>query len=556
MPSERTPLRAVSTDASSFTFIEHADVERGARDDDANDAPRANANVEFDAGDSTPSASFRGWPRRKGYSIAFLWLAALVLCGGVLYSVEPESDETPASAAATPASASDETRRLNGAIERATAARGGGGSLTTTSQTSSYSSEFSAVANDGGEYEAPSSTTGGGASPTSVENGGSTESTSEESASSADGGDETSGGGGGSDEHIVIGWDEVLNPVVEEQETNMDGDEPLFELTLQPPPPAPARPPSPYSPPAPLSLATRHSYSNAEFAVGVVEACAQKHTASGCSSIANVYGCTWTGTSCRVDCGTFESRVGCESQGDFCAYNSTGVGGCTYSPYRCSALNDAASCTTNGGRCGWHGGACFEMREETERCAAKTKDECHASALNTTSDGNEVPCAWHVEHTVIIGGELTYTGTENVTNATVLPGTCVVGFECASFATPSQCAGRSPMCVYDTSAGACVRTARVAESHHLCAPLAPIGHRLCPNSDDGHETFCNFALDGAGFCQKCASLGVVDDCDHLTDPRGQARCKAKCFEETPSLSSSDDTSSSSSGRLVGSSDDE
>ena len=552
MPSERTPLRAVSTEASSFTLFGNDDVERGANVDggDANAAERANA--EFVAGDSTPSASYRGWPRRKGYSIAFLSLAALVLCGGVLYSVEPESEETPASAAATPASASAETRRLNGAIAQATAARGGGGSGT------SYSSESSAVANDGGEYEAPPTTTDGN-SPTSTEDGGSEPtSSSEESASAADGGDETGGGGGGSDEHIVIGWDEVLNPVVEEQETDLDSDEPLSDLTLQPPPPAPAQPPSPYSPPAPLSLATRHSFSNAEFAVGVVEACAQKHTASGCSSIANVYGCTWTGTSCRVDCGTFESRVGCESQGDFCAYNSTGVGGCTYSPYRCSALTDAASCTTNGGRCGWHGGACFEMREETERCAAKTKDECHASALNTTSSGHEVPCAWHVEHTIIIGGELTYTGAENVTNATELPGMCVVGFECASFATPSQCAGRSPMCVYDTSAGACVRTARVAENHHLCAPLAPIGHRLCPNSDDGHETFCNFALDGAGFCQKCASFGVVDDCDHLTDPRGQARCKAKCFEETSSLSSSDtfsDASSASAGRLVGSPDE-
>jgi hypothetical protein len=30
----------------------------------------------------------------------------------------------------------------------------------------------------------------------------------------------------------------------------------------------------------------------------------------------------------------------------------------------------------------------------------------------------------------------------------------------------------------------------------------PIGHRLCPNSDDGHETFCNFALDGAWILPK------------------------------------------------------
>jgi hypothetical protein len=84
MPSERTPLRAVSTEASSFTLFGNADVERGANVDggDANAAERANA--EFVARDSTPSASYRGWPRRKGYSIAFLSLAALVLCGGVL----------------------------------------------------------------------------------------------------------------------------------------------------------------------------------------------------------------------------------------------------------------------------------------------------------------------------------------------------------------------------------------------------------------------------------------------------------------------------------------
>lgn len=331
---------------------------------------------------------------------------------------------------------------------------------------------------------------------------------------------------------MSLDWGEMLQPVTEEPTTTLSldgGNAPAFVNADAPPPPTPSPPPAPSSPPAPLSLATRHNFAPAAFAVGVVEACAMKHSASSCVAARELYGCTWNGASCIVDCGTFHSQVGCDTQPGVCAHNAT-TGACSYIVPPCAKYTSAAACTTTvaDGGCIWFDGSCYAERHATAVCHSKTKEQCASASGNA----GEMPCLWHVNNTFAIGGEVVYIGHEtNVTSVERLPGECVVRRACGEFTKPESCGSRSPMCVYDHHSRTCARSRAYAEHHRLCATLGPQDHRTCPPDDEGAKTFCNFNFGGrGGFCQRCAGFDNATACNALPYATGRDRCSSKCLD--------------------------
>ena len=496
MSSERTPLTAgagatsTSRDPSASTAVD--DVASFAS------ASTSNADAPHDA---TPRASYSRWPRRRGYSVLALALVLGTLVGAVLYAVEPSATAVPRPEAATPASASAETLRVTAAAARALDER----DASTSERTGSERTRANLVRND-------------------------TLSANESANESANGTPAPPSPPATPSPPLKVSWTEILEPEEEEPKTllSLNSGE-RTETVASPPPHSPPPPPRPPTPPSPLSLETRHDYAPTRFATLLANACAAKRTASACTAVRDVYGCAWTGASCVVDCGTFQTLEGCATQGDMCAFDAE-EGACNYATYGCSRYVDAATCTTAAAECEWNGGVCFNLDEAAEVCAAKPKAECQRKpGVNATE---EVPCVYHIPDTMYISGEVVYIGADvNITDAHALNGTCVVDRECGLFThSPDACGALAPKCAYDRAANKCVRAARVEQNHRLCGDRAPSGHRTCPTDPYSETpTFCNFNFQNAGFCQRCRAFDSVDACQSLPSERGRQRCASKCF---------------------------
>ena len=462
VPSASTPLARDAIDIES-----HADA-----------AP----SVEYvdDADDLTPLSSHKHWPRKRGLSAALFAVIALAFAATMLYVVEPSSSRANASAAATPASANADTARETAAAEAS--------GIATTPTESTPTAEARTV------NEATRTT--------------------------------TSGEGAG-----ALSWDAVVAPQTEEVRETIAGGKASADGADASGDSASGATDGTSSATGAdeekvqVSLATRHSFSNAEFAVGVVEACSTHKTAVACTAKKDVYGCAWLDGMCRVGCGVFESKVGCATQGELCSYDVDG-GGCSYTPSDCHAFNAAVACTTAGSnKCGWLKDRCFDRNAVMQGCISRDEATC---AVTNPADFEEIPCMWHTPKTLTIDGAVVYIGDEENFENTNRTGLCITELPCAQHTSPDSCATQTPMCVYDYSLSACVHAATVQDSHRLCS-TASDALNTCPDASNGAKLFCNFNFEHSGYCQRCSTMSTVDDCLQLVDETGQERCVAKCF---------------------------
>ena len=503
--TERTPL--VHTTSLSST--------RGALDVESV-APAA-PSVEYvdDVDDLTPFASHKRWPRKRGVSALVFALLALVLVGVVLFAMEPSSARASASAAATPASPSAETLRETAAAEASGIA------------TSTTFARVEATATAVDDEDAPPRD--------DAETSTSTAETETEAVASPP-----------PPRHATtLSWDDVV--AVEDEEapatradSDVDGAATSETATTSDGSGADASDSDAASTtaststvneaePEPeavrVSLATRHSFSNAEFAIGVVEACATHTTALACTGQKDVYGCAWLDGACRVGCDVFESKIGCVTQGDLCSYDVDG-GGCSYTPSDCDSFNAAVACTTAGSsKCGWLKDRCFDRNTVMRGCVLRDKATCE---VTNPDDHEEIPCMWHTPRTLSINGVVEYIGDEENFENTNRTGICVTELPCAQHTNPDACATQAPMCVYDYASSACVHTKTIQDSYRVCS-TASDALNTCPDANNGAKLFCNFNFEHSGYCQRCSTMTTVDACLELVVEAGQQRCVSKCF---------------------------
>jgi len=509
--TERTPL--VHTTSLSST--------RGALDVESV-APAA-PSVEYidDVDDLTPFASHKRWPRKRGVSALVFALLALVLVGVVLFAMEPSSASASASAAATPASPNAETLRETAAAEASGIA------------TSTTSARVEATATAVVDEDAPP---GDDAETSTATATAETETETEAVASPPPPHHAT-----------TLSWDDVV--AVEDEEapatradSDVDGavtsetvttsdasgadasDSDAVSATVSTSTVNEAKPePEPEA--VRVSLATRHSFSNAEFAIGVVEACATHTTALACTGQKDVYGCAWLDGACRVGCDVFESKIGCVTQGDLCSYDVDG-GGCSYTPSDCDSFNAAVACTTAGSsKCGWLKDKCFDRNTVMRGCVLRDKATCE---VTNPDDHEEIPCMWHTPRTLSINGVVEYIGDEENFENTNRTGICVTELPCAQHTNPDACATQAPMCVYDYASSACVHTKTIQDSYRVCS-TASDALNTCPDANNGAKLFCNFNFEHSGYCQRCTTMTTVDACLELVVEAGQQRCISKCF---------------------------
>jgi len=507
--TERTPL--VHTTSLSST--------RGALDVESV-APAA-PSVEYidDVDDLTPFASHKRWPRKRGVSALVFALLALVLVGVVLFAMEPSSASATASAAATPASPNAETLRETAAAEASGIA------------TSTTSARVEATATAVVDEDAPPGDDA------------------ETSTATATAETETEAVASPPPPHhaTTLSWDDVV--AVEDEEapatradSDVDGavtsetvttsdasgadasDSDAVSATVSTSTVNEAKPePEPEA--VRVSLATRHSFSNAEFAIGVVEACATHTTALACTGQKDVYGCAWLDGACRVGCDVFESKIGCVTQGDLCSYDVDG-GGCSYTPSDCDSFNAAVACTTAGSsKCGWLKDKCFDRNTVMRGCVLRDKATCE---VTNPDDHEEIPCMWHTPRTLSINGVVEYIGDEENFENTNRTGICVTELPCAQHTNPDACATQAPMCVYDYASSACVHTKTIQDSYRVCS-TASDALNTCPDANNGAKLFCNFNFEHSGYCQRCTTMTTVDACLELVVEAGQQRCISKCF---------------------------
>jgi Flp pilus assembly protein TadG len=507
--TERTPL--VHTTSLSST--------RGALDVESV-APAA-PSVEYidDVDDLTPFASHKRWPRKRGVSALVFALLALVLVGVVLFAMEPSSASASASAAATPASPNAETLRETAAAEASGIA------------TSTTSARVEATATAVVDEDAPPGDDA------------------ETSTATATAETETEAVASPPPPHhaTTLSWDDVV--AVEDEEapatradSDVDGavtsetvttsdasgadasDSDAVSATVSTSTVNEAKPePEPEA--VRVSLATRHSFSNAEFAIGVVEACATHTTALACTGQKDVYGCAWLDGACRVGCDVFESKIGCVTQGDLCSYDVDG-GGCSYTPSDCDSFNAAVACTTAGSsKCGWLKDKCFDRNTVMRGCVLRDKATCE---VTNPDDHEEIPCMWHTPRTLSINGVVEYIGDEENFENTNRTGICVTELPCAQHTNPDACATQAPMCVYDYASSACVHTKTIQDSYRVCS-TASDALNTCPDANNGAKLFCNFNFEHSGYCQRCTTMTTVDACLELVVEAGQQRCISKCF---------------------------
>jgi len=503
--TERTPL--VHTTSLSST--------RGALDVESV-APAA-PSVEYvdDVDDLTPFASHKRWPRKRGVSALVFALLALVLVGVVLFAMEPSSARASASAAATPASPSAETLRETAAAEASGIA------------TSTTFARVEATATAVDDEDAPPRD--------DAETSTSTAETETEAVASPP-----------PPRHATtLSWDDVV--AVEDEEapatradSDVDGAATSETATTSDGSGADASDSDAASTtaststvneaePEPeavrVSLATRHSFSNAEFAIGVVEACATHTTALACTGQKDVYGCAWLDGACRVGCDVFESKIGCVTQGDLCSYDVDG-GGCSYTPSDCDSFNAAVACTTAGSsKCGWLKDRCFDRNTVMRGCVLRDEATCETT---NPDDHEEIPCMWHTPRTLSINGVVEYIGDEENFENTNRTGICVTELPCAQHTNPDACATQAPMCVYDYASSACVHTKTIQDSYRVCS-TASDALNTCPDANNGAKLFCNFNFEHSGYCQRCSTMTTVDACLELVVEAGQQRCVSKCF---------------------------
>lgn len=450
-----------------------------------------------DVDDLTPSASYKRWPRSRGVSLILFFSLALAIVGAVLFAVEPSSSFTPSASAATPASAaSARTIATTPAIVASESVESSTAGSTTTSARANAESESSTSLSESTDSNALSweatlveeeeETT------TSVESANAGEDAN--AASDLDRDDANASEGAQSGDNGSNG------------DAFVENSSPVAVATVE------------------VSLATRHSFSGAEFAAGVIEACARRSTVIACASQRDVYGCAWIDGTCRVGCDAFDGAIGCSAQGDVCAFDAD-EGGCSYAPSDCDAFNAPVACTTAGSnKCGWLRDQCFDRNVVMRGCNAR--DEASCVVMNEAVGG--IPCMWHTPRTLEIDGKVVFIGdAQNFENSN-RTGLCVTAFPCAQHTNPNSCAMQSPACVYDYSTSSCVHVRAEHASHRLCS-TANDELNACPDASDGAKTFCNFNYEHSGFCQRCSSASSVDACLELVVEAGQRRCVSKCF---------------------------
>lgn len=462
--SEHTPLRQAhaSTRSTLLTYDEamatsHAPTPDAARAPDDDDPLRD---------DATPSASFRRWPRRKGWSLAFVALAVVMLAGATMYAVEPFSERTSSPAPATTAT--------------------------------------------------PTATPSA-ASTASTANARSTVTT-------------TSGTSGGSSESVVGWEDVLGAPGAEEPttEVSVDGDPPSDDSSASAPTEAPTEastsdtsaPP----PPVELSLATRHEFTISAFATGVIEKCAKHATAASCAFAREKYGCAWIDSNCIVDCGTFTSEVGCSKQGLVCAFNAD-TGRCVYPELNCAAYTTVQTCTQPG--CGWLDGQCYDERNAQAACAAhNTSAACTTNVTGSVGCLWTVPDTIEMGSTsVYVGSNTSVTDVSTLRGHCLVRNRCGefrTAAECETHAPMCAFNAASGECnrVSRVAENHALCSPRSTESEYQTCAV---------NATTGETNFCNMVFNGrAGFCQRCSSFPTNTSCNALPFASSRQRCVAKC----------------------------